>query len=373
MNSIGLYLHIPFCDGKCPYCDFYSCEGDTAIKKKYTKKLIEEIERCAGRFSRRLKSMYIGGGTPNLLGRCNLVKLINAVRSHFEFEDDIEVTVEVNPTKGNDIDFNSLIKAGVNRISVGLQSANNKELEALGRKHSAQDVRRTVQRIRNSGIENISLDLMLGISLQTQESLLRSINFCGELGVSHVSLYMLKIEPGTPYFTMKDELYLPHDDTTADLYVFACDRLKLAGYSQYEISNFAKPNRESRHNLIYWNGGEYLGIGPSAHSFMCNRRFFYPSDLNSFINGNSRTIDEPPSQIVNGSREEYLMLKLRLTEGVTNDEYSRRFGEDIPVQWFDRVKTLSESGFIQTDGKSYFRLTTKGFLLSSSIIGQLIR
>lgn len=373
MKSIGLYIHIPFCDGKCPYCDFYSMKGNSDLKTEYTQKIICELEHKSKEYNKNAKTLYIGGGTPNMLGMDNIVNVIKHAICYFKIPQNAEKTMEINPTRANTMDFVKLKLAGINRISMGLQSSNNKELKILGRKHTRKDVENTVKRIQESGITNISLDLMLGISGQTCDTLRDSIQFCASLDVPHISLYMLKIEPNTKYFKIRESLNLPDDDNVADLYLYACEHLSKLGYNQYEISNFSKPFFSSRHNLIYWNQEEYLGIGPSAHSFIDNKRFFYDRNLTGFLENKNIIKTEEEYSILNGSKEEYIMLKLRLTEGLKFSDYEAKFKEKIPEWWHDKIKKFYDNGFINTDFKTYFGLTSKGFLVSNLIIDELLK
>ena len=281
MEPIGLYLHIPFCNGKCPYCDFYSLTADAAMMDMYSSRLCEEIAQWGAKLSRPADTLYFGGGTPSLLGAERIGKLVTAAKNAFTLKD-AEITVEVNPTKAQELDFALLKAAGVNRLSIGLQSANNAELALLGRKHSSQHAAATIRRAQEAGFDNISLDLMLAVQRQTRQSLARSIAFCAEANIQHVSAYLLKIEEGTPYFSKKEQLLLPGEEEQSELYLFACEELERAGFKQYEISNFSLPGRESHHNLKYWEDKEYLGLGPAAHSFIDNKRFYFTPSLPDF-------------------------------------------------------------------------------------------
>lgn len=259
MKNLGLYLHIPFCDGKCPYCDFYSIKNDKKTIDEYVANLNKKILSYKDK-NFIADTVYFGGGTPSLLGTERIISILNTVKQGFG-DVSSETTLEVNPDSASLLDFEMLKFYGVNRISVGLQSANENELRSLGRKHTALDAAKTVDEVRKSGIKNISLDLMIGISGQTLNSLENSINFCANLDVSHISAYILKIEEGTAYYKNKNNLILPDEDTVCDFYEYMVKKLSSCGFNQYEISNFAKAGQESKHNLKYWNCEEYLGIG----------------------------------------------------------------------------------------------------------------
>ena len=362
MSDRGIYIHIPFCDGKCPYCDFYSHRPDDGELDQYTDFLCENMHRLLPE-GITADTLYFGGGTPSLLGARRLVRIKKAVEKNAVLSDP-EITVEVNPSR-QDTDFDMLFQNGFNRLSFGLQSANDKELMALGRRHSVDDVRCCVKAAQKSGFDNISLDLMLCTPHQTTESLMRSIDFCNDLGACHISAYILKIEQGTRFYDIKDTLSLPDDDSQADMYLAMCDRMEKNGYIQYEVSNFSKKGRESRHNLKYWHDEEYIGIGPSAHSFYNSRGYYYRRSMQDFYE--IKTIDDGTG----GGRDEYIMLALRLSQGVIFQKYRERFNEELPKEYIDRAKSLSGTGYLTADDNA-IRLTKKGFLVSNAIISRIL-
>ncbi len=362
MKPIGLYIHIPFCNGKCPYCDFYSVTPDDETVKAYVEKVCEKITAE----NRIYDTVYFGGGTPSLIGSQNIAKILSVINR----TPDCEVTLECNPSDtgavNSDFDFELIARSGVNRISMGLQSANDAERKALGRRGGCDDVERAIARAKKAGISNISLDLMLGVPDQTAESLKKSIEFCKNSGAKHVSAYILKIEEGTPFHKIKNSLILPDEDETCDLYLLAASELEKAGFCQYEISNFSQKGYESRHNLKYWRCEEYLGIGAAAHSFADGRRFYYERSIADFINGASHVDDGE-----GGSEEEYIMLALRLTEGLIFEEYEKRFGKEIPDSIIAKAKSLEKHGFVKVT-EDNISITTNGFLVSNSIISELV-
>ncbi len=365
IDSIGLYIHIPFCKSKCPYCDFFSeCKSDIDYER-YTCILIDKIKYWGKKNDLPVSSIYFGGGTPSIIGAERLCRILNAVKSSFIITENAEITAEINPDTGKSIDFEVMQKSGFNRISVGIQSAVTKELKALGRIHSAEDAKLTVNRAKKSGINNISLDLMLGIPYQTIDSLKKSIEFCSECGVTHISSYILKIEKDTKFYSLKDKLPLPNDDQQAELYLYAVNLLESLGYKQYEISNFAKDGFESRHNINYWNCGEYIGIGLSAHSFFKGKRFYYSNSITDFEN------DITVFDCEGGNEEEFIMLSLRLKKGLIFNEYQKRFGKVISEYFLDKVKKYCELGYMEADDKSV-HFTSKGFLVSNTILSELI-
>ncbi len=363
METIGLYIHIPFCDGKCPYCDFYSLRAEEKLMDSYTEAVTEKLQGYSQNICRPADTLYFGGGTPSLLGAERLLRIVEAARSGYGLKQ-AEITVEVNPSRNPERLLYRLGEGGVNRISIGMQSADEAELRALGRRHSAAQARETVRQAKEAGFREVSLDLMLAVPGQTKESLKRSIAYCAESGVSHLSAYLLKIEPGTPYGEHRPEV--PEEDEAAELYLCACEWLEEAGYRQYEISNFARPGHEGRHNLKYWHDEEYLGIGPAAHSFLQGKRFYYERDLAGFLEGKAAIPDGD-----GGSPEEYAMLALRLREGLTETGWQKRFGEPLPGKYRNNAMKYRGTGLLECDGEG-IRMTPSGFLVSNSLISEIL-
>ena len=363
-NKLGLYLHIPFCKSKCAYCDFFSGKATQSDYDGYVGELSDKIKYWSQKTDRALTSIYIGGGTPSVLGTERLCAVMNSVYDCFSVADFAEVTVEVNPESGKELDFSWLKKAGVNRISIGMQSADEEELKILGRIHSTDDVRQTVFKAKDSGIDNISLDLMLGIPLQTFDSLGQSVDFCAGLGVKHISAYLLKIEEGTGFYKNRDRLALPDEDAQAEMYLFAVDRLERLGYHQYEVSNFAKSGFESRHNSSYWTLDDYIGIGPSAHSFFGGRRFYYKRDMQAFFD--NVTVDDGAG----GDEKEYIMLSLRLKRGLVFDEFEKKYSKPLPDTLLKKSEKYISMGLMKNNGSSLF-FTPEGFLVSNTVICDL--
>ncbi len=369
LKSIGLYLHVPFCDGKCPYCDFYSLAADSETMDAYCEKLREELLAWGAKHPAAVDTLYFGGGTPGLLGADRLARLMETAQKAFSFSPDGEITVETNPGSAGDLDFSTLRQAGANRISIGLQSALDAELKFLGRRHTPRQALATAAAAQKAGIHNISFDLILGLEGQTTGSVEESVAFCRDAGVSHVSAYLLKLEPGTRFYQQREAFHLPDEDETADLYLAACRALESAGFSQYEISNFSLPGRESRHNLKYWNGDEYLGLGPSAHSFFGGRRFYTPKSLPAFLQAPQYLPED--EAIPPGSREEYAMLRLRLSEGLMEASWQSKFGEPLPERYRKNARRFQAHGLAEADGRGV-RLTRQGFLVSNQLIGEIL-
>lgn len=364
-DNIGIYIHIPFCRSKCNYCDFFSGKAEEDDYDKYTLLLKRSIKYWGNIADEVVSSVYIGGGTPSILGTDRLCDILSAVKQSFKVSSKAEITVEVNPESGKSLSFNKLCETGYNRISIGMQSSSESELKALGRIHSAEEVKKTVESAKLGGFNNISLDLMMGIPNQTLSSLMDSIDFCVSCGVTHISSYILKIEEGTRFYTIKDRLSLPNEDDTAQLYLEAVEYLDKLGYKQYEISNFAIPSYESRHNTLYWKCGEYIGIGPSAHSFYKGKRFYYERDMKQFAD--NITIDDG----VGGTEDEYIMLSLRLKSGLIFKEFEKKYNKPLSPAFKNKIKKYSEIGYMECD-KKHVSFTPKGFLVSNSIISDLI-
>ncbi len=366
---LSVYIHIPFCKSKCPYCDFYSARPrEESALEQYKEAVCARLFSYGEKYGRRaVGTVYFGGGTPSVFGAGRLCAVLDALRSSFDVQPDAEITAECNPADVDTAFFETLRAGGFNRISMGMQSANADELCVLGRRHTAKAVEEAVEAARAAGFDNISVDLMLALPHSDCETLARSVDFCAALGADHVSAYILKIEPGTDFARRADALALPDEDGAADQYLFAVERLASLGYRQYEISNFARPGRESRHNLQYWRCGEYLGLGPAAHSFVDGRRFYFPRDLAGFLAGN-----EPVDDGAGGDFSEYAMLTLRLSEGLSRVECARRFpdGEAQFEAVCARAGRLPKR--LLRAGHEKIALTAEGFLVSNSVLAALL-
>lgn len=375
-EPIGLYIHVPFCVSKCPYCDFYSLpagtDGDQSMDA-YTAALLAALDRWAARINRPADTLYFGGGTPSLLGPARLTRILERAAARFGLAG-AEITLEANP--GDDLTpvLRAFHAAGGNRLSLGMQSAHDRDLAALGRRHRYADVARAAEAARLAGIGNLSLDLMLGLPGQETEAVVTSVEACRALGAGHVSAYLLKLEPGTPFYARRQSLCLPEEDAAAELYLAAAQALEDAGYRQYEIANFARPGRESRHNSKYWDQRPYLGLGPAAHSFLEGRRFYYARDLGRFLAG-EEPLTEEDALIPAGSEAEYLMLRMRLTAGITEAGFAAHFGHPIPADWRQRAAALARQSAadpLLVCTEEGFRLTRRGCLVSNAVIARLL-
>ena len=374
-NTVGVYIHIPFCKSKCDYCDFYSLAGQEELMDRYQKALLTHLRAFAPRLKGWVAdTVYFGGGTPSYYGEKRLRELLSAVQRLFTVSRQAEITVECNP---DSVDWRSMARlrrAGVNRISLGVQSTDAQQLRCIHRVHSPKQVSQAVADIRQAKLDNLSLDLIYGLPGQTMDSWEETLRSTMALKPEHISCYGLKVEEGTPMARQVDlGLQLPDGDFQADLYLRAVELLQQGGYRQYEVSNFSKPGRESRHNLKYWMGREYVGFGPGAHSYFGGQRYAYPTDLDGYIKaitgGNAQLEDiqpiTPPEQA-----KEYLLLRMRTLRGIEEWEYRRKFGLNFePLA--RRLEFFEDHHWVeQSDHRWHF--TPQGFLLSNTLILELL-
>ena len=371
-KTLGLYIHIPFCRSKCLYCDFCSfpsMNGETV--EAYAKALCRDLARRStecGDYT--VDTVYFGGGTPTLLPVGLLTKILDTVAGCYRLAPDTEITAECNPATGGLDYFTEMRRSGFNRLSIGLQSTHAEELKALGRIHSFADFVRTYHEARVAGFENISADLMSGIPDQSVESYIESVKLLVSLAPEHISAYGLTVEEGTPFGKMGDRLILPDEDAARQMYFSGIDTLELHGYRQYEISNFARAGYESRHNLKYWNCNEYLGFGPAAYSDFGGDRFGNARDLAAYIEDKSiETERETPTR--SQRMNEYVMLRMRLSEGVCAAEFQRRFGCEFEPVFGKRLSAYEQHGFVERT-HSGWHFTKEGFYVSNAILSEIL-
>ena len=374
-DKLGIYIHIPFCRSKCDYCDFYSLAGREDQMDRYQKALLAHLKETAPLAQGYpVDSIYFGGGTPSYYGAKRIKELLAHLSKLFQVEKDAEITVECNPDSVDLKSLRILRKAGVNRLSMGMQSAQEEELRAIHRIHTPQQTNQAVEAARKAKFTNLSLDLIYGLPGQTMESWKATVEHALSLIPQHLSCYGLKVEEGTPLARRVAEgEVLPDDDQQADLYLWTVGRLERAGLPQYEISNFAKPGYESRHNLRYWLTRPYIGFGPGAHSDFGGRRYSFVRDLDAYIRGVLEGGDIIDSSELIPQRErcgEYLMLRLRTVRGVDGREYRHTYFMDFaPLE--ARLREFAAQGWAEeADGR--WRLTPRGFLVSNQLIGDLL-
>ena len=374
-ECLGLYLHIPFCRSKCDYCDFYSLAGREDRMDEYQKALVRHVvESSAVARNCPVDSIYIGGGTPTWYGEKRLLELLRTVKRHFCMAKDVEVTVEANPDSVDGKILRHLRRAGVNRISMGMQSGSDEELRSVHRPHTYQQVEDAVAAVRAAKIRNLNLDLIYGLPGQTEESWHETVEKALSLGPEHLSCYGLTIEEGTPLAqrVARGE-QLPDEDQQATLYLWTVERLAQAGYEQYEISNFAKRGYQSRHNMKYWMGRPYMGLGVAAHSDFGGRRYSFVSDLDAYIQGmlsGDEVVDESEKITRRERGSEYLMLRLRTIHGIDEWEYRREYMMNFdPIE--AKLSEFEQKGWARRQGRRW-QFTPEGFLLSNQLIGQLL-
>lgn len=375
-TPLGIYVHIPFCRSKCHYCDFYSVTDlDSQMHNNYLDAICDHI-RETGLLAPgyQVDTVYFGGGTPSFFGAEGMAAILSAIRHSFRVASDAEITFEANP---DSITYKSLrrLKAeGFNRISLGVQCDDDEILQTIGRPHDYAQAVDAVRLIRKAGFKNLSLDLIYGLPEQDLERWEQTLRTVLELNPEHISCYGLKLEEGTPMCNYQQQFRLPDDDMQADMYLATVEILRSKGYRQYEISNFSKRGRESRHNMKYWTGGEYLGFGPDASSDFAGKRFSMIRDLQGYITGirtGGQVLREVQTVPQRERAGEYLMTFLRTTHGISAEEYEKRFL--LPFAPLEKVLVQCRSrGHALRGGDGRWHLTAEGFLLSNSIISDLL-
>lgn len=364
----GLYIHVPFCLRKCPYCAFYSLPYREDTAERFTEAVCRNISALKGR-GIPADTVYFGGGTPSLLTAGQVGRILDIIQKSIDLKDH-EITLEANPSSVTAEKLRGWKSAGVNRLSVGFQSADDEQLKFLGRLHDTAHAETAVLTAASAGFDNISCDLILGSEGQDISSLDRTLDRLLALPIQHLSAYLLKIESGTPFDRDEIRSRAADDDTLADLYEHLCGRMGAVGWEHYEISNFAKSAAfRSRHNTKYWRLDPYIGIGPSAHSDLGGRRFFCPDDLGAFLSADTQpteTEDNSPDRA-----EEYVMLGLRLSDGISLERLAEYGGRTLADGIKRRAERFKGTGLLNlTDER--ISLTERGFLLSNSVIAALL-
>ncbi len=375
VKPLGLYIHIPFCKSKCIYCDFYSLPRAEDRMDRYVSALCRQLAEIAQRTTAHtVDSVYLGGGTPSYLGEKRLRHILKTVKKHYHLSRDAEITLEANPDSAGDWRaLRSLRRAGMNRLSLGVQSADDGLLRTLGRPHTFAQAEEAAAAARRARIRNLSLDLIYGLPGQDLSGWKDTLERAAALEPEHLSCYGLKVEEGTPLWDMQEKMDLPDDDAQADMYLWTVERLGALGYEQYEISNFARPGRASRHNMKYWTLCEYAGFGPGAHSDLGDVRYAYLPSLDTYCAGVEAGVSVLESSEHIPSRErdiEYVMLGLRLTQGISRQEFENRYRLPFaPIQ--SVLERFRATGHAALAGERW-RLTPEGFLVSNQIIGQAL-
>lgn len=376
-KDLGLYIHIPFCIKKCAYCDFLSWSGDKDQKEEYVRDLEQEI-RSYKTFAAdyQVSTVYFGGGTPSILETGQIERIMEALRQTFRIEKKAEITLEMNPGTARKEKLKVYRQLGINRLSIGIQSVKNENLKLLGRIHTYEDFLESYHMAREAGFDNISGDLISSLPGQTLEEWKEELEILIRTPLEHLSVYQLIIEEGTEFYERygEHEELLPDDETSREIYLWTGEYLENQGFRQYEISNYARAGKESRHNLRYWERKDYLGLGLGAASMIRNMRMSNTRDWEKYRTGcrDPRKIREEvefleePRQI-----EEFMFLGLRKTRGVSRKEFRRTFGKDLDLIYEKTLKKYLENGMLQESGDRIF-LSEEGILLSNQIFADFL-
>ena len=380
-RPLGLYIHIPFCVRKCNYCDFLSFPAEETTKKRYVDALCKEIESYKEVTKEyRLATIYFGGGTPSVLDVSLIEQILSAVQKNFTIDmAAAEVTLEVNPGTASREKLKQYRELGINRLSIGVQSAKEKELVLLGRIHSFEDAKQTVLWAREAGFENISLDLISALPGQRFEDYKENVEAILALCPEHISSYSLIVEEGTPFYSqyaegMPKESDLPDEETDRAMYTYTKERLAAAGYERYEISNYAKPGFESRHNSSYWTGIDYIGVGLGASSLFTNARYHNETDLNKYMEAVETGQDirlEVERLVQEEQMEEFMILGLRMMRGVSRAEFQSRFKRPMETVYGNKLKKLEKQGLLTLGGDTV-ALTETGIDVSNQVFVEFV-
>ena len=391
-EKLAIYIHIPFCVRKCLYCDFLSGPSSTEDRINYIAALCNEIESVSKDCRDRIVgSIFFGGGTPSMLSADDMLRIMNKIRDSFILSDDCEISMEINPGTVDEEKIYGYKVAGINRMSIGLQSAVDDELRVLGRIHTLRDFENTYSLITKAGIHNVNVDLMSGIPEQNLDSFKRTLDYVTSLTPkpTHISAYSLIIEEGTPFYDM--ELNVPSEETDREMYKITNDILCSCGYHRYEISNYALEGYECEHNKVYWKRGDYLGLGLGAASLMDNVRWNNTSDMKEYLEAfeigeevenrgvmkDDKAVNMPDVRkeyqqlSVEEQMEEFMFLGLRLMEGVTESDFKNTFGEAYPEQYVKTIKKYTSMGMLKCIENRVF-LTEEGINVSNVILSEFL-
>lgn len=381
-KELELYVHIPFCVQKCLYCDFLSMPVDESVRRHYVNKLIEEIEQKAESYQTyQVTSLFLGGGTPSILSGTQITEMIEALQKNFSIEKDAEITIECNPGTLTCQKLLAYKESGINRISMGLQSARNEELKKLGRIHTFEEFLHNYDLVRKTGFDNVNVDIMSALPGQTVSDWEHTLREVLKLRPEHISAYSLIIEEGTPFYQAyaadeqrreegDEPLFLPGEETERAMYQLTKELLGQKGYERYEISNYAKKGKECRHNIGYWTRKNYLGLGLGSASFVENVRFSNTSDLKAYLDGKfepqEREVLERKAQM-----EEFAFLGLRMMEGISRSRFAEVFGVEIEAVYGAVIKRMTELGLLKQRAGKIF-LTEEGISVSNYVMSEFL-
>ncbi|MGG7147308.1 radical SAM family heme chaperone HemW [Clostridium butyricum] len=373
MKEMSLYIHIPFCKQKCLYCDFPSYAGKESLINEYIRALNEEILKKCSKY--KIASIFVGGGTPSYLNEINLESLLKTINL-LDFKDEFEFTIECNPGTLNEEKLALMKNYNVNRISMGLQTTNDNILKEIGRIHSFEEFKKNYNQARKAGFENINVDLMFGLPNQSMKDWKVSLEDVMSLEPDHISAYSLIIEEGTCFYNLynNDKLNIPNEEEERSMYLFTKGFLKDYGYNQYEISNYAKVNKECFHNKVYWKCNEYLGLGVSASSFVDEKRFKNIDDIKIYIekiNNNEDVTEEIHVNNINDDMEEFMFMGLRMIDGINLKIFKKRFGKDVFDIYDEVIKNNIKKGLLVVDSEKLY-LSEKGIELSNYVMSDFI-
>lgn len=373
----AVYIHIPFCTNKCFYCDFNSYVLKDQPVMDYLRALDKEMELTVqANPPGRIKSIFVGGGTPTVLKPDEMEYFLQSVKRHFpEWSDDIEFSMEANPGTTDLEKLSVMCEGGVNRISFGVQAFQNSLLTGIGRIHDTDDVYRSLENARRAGFDNMSIDLMFGLPNQTLDMLAESVDKALELGLPHYSIYSLKVEENTLFHTMyqRNQLPLPDEEDELNMYLLLMERMQAAGYKQYEISNFAKPGFESRHNMTYWRNEDYYGLGAGAHGYIGRQRHVNIKGVNPYNEAANQGL--PRLESFEVSREEamedFLMVGLRVLDGVSRSRFRQQFGISMEEVFAGPLNKMVGAGLLDSTDDGY-KLSSKGILFGNDVFAEFI-
>lgn len=370
IKNIGIYVHVPFCVRKCNYCDFYSVTWNEEKENNFINSILNEIKSYKN-YDYNVDTIFFGGGTPTIVKPSNLGLIINEIKNTFTLSENCEISMEANPntlTPENLVEYKQI---GINRLSIGIQSLNDEILKKIGRLHDSQEALNAIIKAKQCGFDNINADIMFNIPGQTTLDIENTIQKIIDHDVKHISFYSLKLEQGTPMYDMEKshKIIMPDEDVEREMYYAGRSIMEKNSLMQYEISNFALKGFECRHNLKYWNQDEYIGFGPSAHSFLSNERFSNVSNLEEYcenaLKGDyKRTVHEKLDH--NGLMFEYIMLRLRLNEGLDTDIFNRKFNDNFYEKYSTQIKYLIDNKLIQCKN-NIIKLTNIGMDVSNHV------
>lgn len=389
MKKLGLYVHIPFCERKCNYCDFYSLTKTSELENRYVDALLIEIRSYKNKCKKYdIDSIFIGGGTPSYLKPENIELIMQEINNTFSLSDNCEITIEANP---NSIDESKALKYksyGINRISLGIQSLDDDILKIIGRLHNSNEALEAIRAIKRSGIENINADIMFGIPNQTRQSIINSLSRIINEGIKHISFYSLKLEEGTQMFLMEEKgiIKMLDDDSEREMYYAGREFMESKGYDQYEISNFSQAGYECKHNIKYWTGGDYIGLGPFAHSCFEGVRYGNMSDIRLYCESIEKAKNKDTNiaeqefskfrqinEVLNKESRmfEYIMLGLRLNKGINIDDFNNKFESDFFHLYKNQIDKLLNHGLIIRD-ENRIKLSKKGMDISNYVFEEFM-